>query len=160
MNFVDTLWAYVLVFLLAAAPFFEAYGVIPLALIAGLSPIPVIILGLAGNIFTVYLVILFINKIKEWRKKKKGDDEEKAPTKRTIRAQKLWNKYGLPGLAMIGPLVVGSHLTAFMSLTFGGTKRKTAYWMTASIVIWSITFAILIHFGIDLLGFENRNYFD
>lgn len=158
MNVLDTLWAYVLVFIFAAVPFFEAYGVIPIAMIAGLSPVPVIILGLVGNIITVLIVIVFVNKIKEWRQKRKGD-EEKAPGKRAVRAQKLWKKYGLPGLAIIGPLFVGSHLTAFMSLTLGGTKKKTAYWMTASIVIWSLLFAVLVHFGIDLLGHGERNLF-
>ncbi|MFC0562509.1 small multi-drug export protein [Halalkalibacter alkalisediminis] len=160
MNVFDTLWMYVLVFILAALPFFEAYGVIPLAIIAGLAPVPVIILGLIGNIVTVLFVIVFANKIKEWRQKRKSG-EEKAPNKRTVRAQKLWKKYGLPGLAIIGPLFVGSHLTAFMCLTLGGAKKKTAYWMTASIVIWSVTFAVLVHFGIDLLGHnERQNLFD
>ncbi|MGO4886601.1 small multi-drug export protein [Anaerobacillus sp. MEB173] len=159
MNLLDTLWAYVLVFIFAAVPFFEAYGVIPIAMIAGLSPVPVIILGLVGNIVTVLFVIVFINKIKEWRQKEKSN-EEKAPGTRAVRAQKLWKKYGLPGLAIIGPLFVGSHLTAFMSLTLGGAKKKTAYWMTTSIVIWSLTFAVLVHFGIDLLGHGERNLFE
>lgn len=159
MDLVDTLWGYILVFLLAAAPFFEAYGVIPLAMIAGLSPMPVIILGLTGNIATVLLVIIFINKIKEWRQKKK-EGKEKAESKRGLRARKLWKKYGLPGLAIIGPLLVGSHLTAVMCLTFGGSKKNTAYWMIGSIVLWSLTFAILVHFGIDLVGYEERNFFE
>ncbi|MGM0845713.1 MAG: small multi-drug export protein [Bacillota bacterium] len=159
MDVVDTLWGYILVFLLAAAPFFEAYGVIPLAMIAGLSPVPVIILGLAGNILTVLLVIVFINKIKEWRRKRKNG-KENSESKRGLRAQKLWKKYGLPGLAIIGPLLVGSHLTALMSLTFGGSRKKTAYWMIGSIVLWSLTFAILVHFGIDILGHEERNFFE
>ncbi|WP_216831352.1 small multi-drug export protein [Alkalihalobacterium elongatum] len=162
MNLIDSLWVYVLVFIFAALPFFEAYGVIPIAMIAGLSPVPVIILGLVGNIVTVLLVVAFVNKIKEWRekRKKRKNEEDNSPNKRQQRAQKLWKKYGLPGLALIGPLIVGSHLTAFMSLTLGGAKKKTAYWMTASIVIWSFTFAILVHFGIDLLGHGERNLFD
>lgn len=159
-NMIETLWPYVLVFIFAALPFFEAYGVIPLAMLAGLSTVPVIILGLVGNILTVLLLIIFINKFKEWRQKRSKNKEEKSPTKRTIRAQNLWKKYGLPGLAIIGPLLVGSHLTALMSLTLGGTKKKTAYWMTASIILWSTTFAILFYFGIDLLGHKERNLFE
>lgn len=153
------LWAYILVFIFAAVPFFEAFAVIPIAIIAGLSSIPVIILGLAGNILTVLLLILFIDRIKEWRKKRKSGDEQKPESKRSMRAKKIWKKYGLPGLAFIGPLFVGSHLTAFMSLSFGGTKKTTIFWMVASITTWSITFAILIHFGIDLFGFADRGLF-
>lgn len=159
MGIFNTIWLYILVFIFAAVPFFEAYGVIPIGILAGLSPLPVIILGLVGNILTVLLVIVFIQKIKEWRNRKKAG-EEKGPGKRAQRAQRLWKKYGLPGLAFIGPLIVGSHLTAFMSLSLGGTKRRTFYWMTASIVVWSLTFAVLIHFGIDLLGHGDRNLFN
>lgn len=155
MNILEYLWAYVLVFILAAAPFFEGYGVTALAMIAGLSPLAVIIIAIVGNVATVLLLIAFVDKIKEWRKKRKGG-EEKEPGKRMVRAQNLWNKYGLPGLALIGPLVVGSHITAFVGLTLGGTKKKTAYWMIASIVIWCIVFALLVHFGIDFLGYADR----
>lgn len=154
-------WAYILVFILAAAPFFEAYGIIPLASIAGLSIVPVMVLGLVGNILTVLLVILFMNQIKNWRKKRKNNKEEKE-TKRSLRAQNLWNKYGLPGLAMLGPLLVGSHLTALASMSFGGTRKKTFLWMSASITTWSIVFTVLLFLGVDFLGLEDRaviNYF-
>lgn len=155
------LWAYILVFILAAVPFFEAYGVIPLASIAGLSVVPVIILGLVGNILTVLLVILFMNQIKNWRKKRKNNNDQEE-SKRSLRAQNLWRKYGLPGLAMLGPLLVGSHLTALASMSFGGTKRTTLLWMSASITTWSIVFTVLIFLGVDFLGLEDRsviNYF-
>ena len=152
MSLLDSIWAYVLVFSLAAAPFFEAYAVIPLAILAGLPTVPVMIVGLAGNILTILLLLLFIQKIKEWTTKKRKNDEQKAPSKRSLRAQKLWEKYGLPGLAFIGPLFVGSHLTAFMSVTLGGTKKGTLYWMIASITTWSVVFSIFAYFGVDLLG--------
>lgn len=159
MEFVELLWAYLVVFVLAAVPFFEGYGVIALAIIAGLPAVPSILIALFGNILTVLLLILFVNKIKEWRRKRKSEDEEKNPSKRALRAQSLWKKYGLPGLAFIGPLFVGSHLTAFMSLSFGGTKKKTSIWMVASIVVWGLVFAVLSHFGVDILGYEDKGFF-
>jgi len=159
MEFMELLWAYLVVFVLAAVPFFEGYGVIALAIIAGLPAVPSILIALFGNILTVLLLILFVNKIKEWRRKRKGEGEEKNPSKRALRAQSLWKKYGLPGLAFIGPLFVGSHLTAFMSLSFGGTKKKTSIWMVASIVVWGLVFAVLSHFGVDFLGYEDKSFF-
>lgn len=159
MGFIELLWAYILVFIFSAVPFFEAYAVIPVAIIAGLATFPVLVLGLGGNIITVLLVIVFINKIKQWQANRKKNKEEKSPSKRSLRAQKLWKKYGLPGLAMIGPLFVGSHLTAFMSISLGGTKKETAYWVIGTIVIWSAIFTVLAHLGIDFLGFQDRGIF-
>lgn len=155
MNVIDTIWPYLLVFVLAAVPFLEAFTVIPLAMIAGLSTLPVIIIALIGNIATVLLLIIFIEKIKEWRKKRKKD-EEKEEGKRAKRAKRLWSKYGLPGLALIGPFFVGSHLTTFMCLTLGGAKMRTAYWMMISIIFWAFLMTVLVYFGIDFLGFSER----
>ncbi|MDP5276338.1 small multi-drug export protein [Chengkuizengella axinellae] len=150
MNFFEILWPYLLVFIFSAIPLFEAYGVIPIAIVAGLSPIPVVIIGLTGNILTVILLILFIEKVKEWRNKVKKNKKQGVANKRSLRAEKLWKKYGLIGLTIIGPLLVGSHLASFMSLVFGGTKTKTLYWMIASITMWSLLFSILTYFGINI----------
>lgn len=158
MGIFDLLWAYIVIFVLAALPFFEAYGVIAVAILAGLPVIPVIVIGIIGNIVTVLLLILFINKFKEWRRKRKGDQGDKQPSKRMVRAQNLWKKYGLPGLSFVGPLIVGSHLTAFMGITLGGTRKMTSIWMVISITVWGIVFAVLAHLGIDFLGFQDQDF--
>jgi uncharacterized membrane protein len=157
MNFFTNLWAYILVFVLAATPFFEAIAIVPIAVLGGLSIIPVILLALIGNLLTVYMVIIYVDRIKKWRKKKKGEKVEKK-NKRKERAEKIWKKYGLPGLAIIGPFFVGSHLTALMSITLGGTKKGVAAWISASLVVWCIALAILAHLGFDFFNSSDRGF--
>jgi uncharacterized membrane protein len=149
MDFLEMLWAYIVVFLLAALPFFEAIAIIPISIIAGLSTVPVVIIALIGNLLTVYLVILFIEKIKAWRSRK-NEGKTKEPSKRSMRAQKIWIKYGLPGLVIVGPFFVGSHLTAFMSLLLGGTRKGVTLWITISLVIWCTAVAVFTHLGVDV----------
>ncbi|WP_456274793.1 small multi-drug export protein [Bacillus sp. AK031] len=156
MEFFELLWAYAVVFILAAIPLFEAFGVITLGILAGLPVLPVVLISLFGNILTVLLLILFIDKIREWRRKRKGEKPEKQQSKRAVRAQNLWKKYGLPGLSLIGPLFVGSHLTAFMCVTLGGQRKKATIWMVTSITVWGLVFAILAHYGVDFLGYEDK----
>lgn len=155
----EWLWAYALVFLLSAIPFFEAIIIIPVAIIAGLSTIPTLFIGLVGNMLTVLLVIYFIEQIKAWRNRKK-DPQAQGDNKRYRRAQSIWNKYGLPGLAFIGPLFVGSHLTAFVGLLLGGTKKGVTLWMTTSLVAWCIFTAAFAHYGIDIFNIGERGYFN
>lgn len=155
MGFFEMLWAYIIVFLLAAIPFIEAVVIIPIAILGGLSAVPVFIVALLGNYLTVLLIILFIDRIKQWRNKKRQADAEDKTEKRQKRAYKIWQKYGLPGLALIGPFFVGSHVTAFMSLIFGGTKQKVALWMAISLVAWGILFAVLGHLGVDYFNIDN-----
>lgn len=151
MNF-DLVWGYILVFLLAAVPFIESAILTPVAIIAGLSTVPVILLAIGGNLLTVYIVILFVDKARRWYQKDKEGEKSK---KRTQRAKKVWDKYGVAGLALIGPFFIGSHLSAFLSLVFGGTKKKVFVWMTSSIVLWSVGLAILAQFGVTLLNIEH-----
>ncbi|SHN30486.1 small multi-drug export protein [Gracilibacillus kekensis] len=150
MEFMDLIWAYLLVFLLAATPFVEAIYLTPIAVVGGLSPLPVLLLAIAGNLATVYLVIIFIEMIKQWRQKKKDESG-----KRAERAEKLWKKYGLIGLTLIGPFLIGSHLSAFLSLVFGGTKRNVTLWITISVAGWSILLTVLAAFGVDIFQIDN-----
>lgn len=150
------LLVYFLVFLLSALPLFEAYFVIPAGVLGGLNPLVSLAIGLAGNILTVLLAIVFIDQIKNWWARRKKHSE--APSKRSQRADRLFKKYGVPGLAILGPLFVGSHLTAILAVSLGGARKAVFVWVTASIVLWSILFTVLISFGIDLMGAGDRQF--
>jgi len=95
------------------------------------------------SIFTTF------QKVKGWiesRKKKDG----KGDSKRTERGKRIWNKYGMPGLALLGPIVIGTHIAAFIGLLFGASKVNTIIWMTISIGLWTLVFGIATAMGFDL----------
>lgn len=144
------LLAYLLVFALAATPFFEMIAVIPLAMVWGLHMIPVAILAFLGNIITVILVILMMNQIKNWLQKRREKSGKEATSKRQTRAHAIWRKYGLFGLTFLAPLLIGSHLGAMMAMSFGGTKKQTSIYMTVSLLLWCFVTAIATYFGIEL----------
>ncbi|MED0757693.1 small multi-drug export protein [Aneurinibacillus thermoaerophilus] len=66
----SNLWIYLLVFVLAATPMFEVFTVVPLGILAGLPSFPVSIVAFLGNALTVFLLIVFIERLKLWWKKK------------------------------------------------------------------------------------------
>ncbi|VEF47367.1 putative small multidrug efflux protein [Bacillus freudenreichii] len=142
------LWEYILVFLLAGVPWIEVAAAIPIAIIRGLQPIPVIILGFAGNLLTTLLVIFLFEPIKNFLFKKRGEPEDGG--KREARAKRIWNKYGLPGLALLGPILIGIHIAAFIGLTLGAAKNWTILWMTISLLIWSIVFGAAAYYGVEV----------
>ncbi|WP_026688966.1 small multi-drug export protein [Alteribacter aurantiacus] len=146
-----TFIAYVVVFLLAATPFFEMIAVIPLGVAAGLHIVPVTVLALLGNVVTVLLVILLINHIQAWQKRRREAKGKNKESKREGRAKKVWNRFGLPGLAVAGPFFIGSHLAALMGMSFGGTKKRMATWMVGSLTVWCLITAVASYIGIDLL---------
>ncbi len=156
--------SYLLVFILAAIPLFELVAVIPLAVIGGLSPVLTAILAFLGNALTVVLLIVFVDHIKKWmskRKQKRNQDEiQEEPiaaeaetesmeeSKKGKRAKKLFDKYGLPGLTIIGPFFVGSHISAFMGMSFGSKRKMVTRWMMTSLVLWTIIMGVASNYGV------------
>lgn len=42
-----------------------------------------------------------------------------------MKARELYGKYGVPGLALIAPLIASDHITAFSSLAIGVNKKES-----------------------------------
>ncbi|WP_240377921.1 small multi-drug export protein [Bacillus piscicola] len=155
--------SYLFVFVLAAIPLFELVAVIPLAIIGGLSPLPTAILAFLGNALTVILLIVFVDHVKKWKRKRQrkrieeidleeGIEEdweaEKEESKKGKRARALFDKYGLPGLTIIGPFFVGSHISAFMGMSFGSKRKMVTSWMMVSLLLWTVVTAVASRYGV------------
>ena len=139
----DIVWGYVLVFILAALPFFEVVGVVPLGILSGLHPVTTAVIGFVGNFLTVLLLIVFVDRFKAWWLKRKEEKHDEKGEKKQLKARKVWERYGLPGLALIGPFIIGSHLAAFMCMSFGTKRKQVAMWMTVSLIMWTVLAASL-----------------
>lgn len=147
-------WDLLAAFVLAATPWIELLVVIPLGLAWGLPPIPLAIVVAVGNLATVLPVIWLYDKWRQWRQQRKQlIDSEPGTSRRWERAQRIWNRYGLPGLALAAPLVTGVHLAAVIALVAGSPRRPVTYWMTSAIVLWTIGTTV-----VSLLGIEAFHY--
>ena len=124
-------------FLAAAIPLLEIALVVPLGIIRGLSPFWVMLLGFTGNMLTVILLILGFQRVKEYFAKRKGKPSL-TESKRSQGAKKLWHNYGLPGLALLGPILIGTHIAAFIGMSLGAEKGWTMLWLTISIALWTL----------------------
>lgn len=151
VSFLLEVWEYILVFIFAAIPWFEIALIIPLAIISGLNPVLVALVAFLGNLATVYLLVIFFEKFKAWREKKRKVDEP-SKSKKGKRAYKIWNRYGLPGLSFLGPIVIGSHIAAFIGLILGANKKSTIIWQTMSLAVWTLIFVVVTYFGLDFLN--------
>ncbi|OLN22192.1 DNA-binding protein [Domibacillus antri] len=142
------LMEYALVFIAAAIPWMEIALVIPVGIVRGLSPFWVMFLGFTGNMLTVLMLIVGYQKVEEWVKKQL-DKTGKTQLKQTERARTIMNKYGLPGLALLGPVFIGTHIAAFIGLSFGASKQWTTIWLAISIGLWTLIFGIGTMLGFD-----------
>ena len=146
-------WEYITVFLLAAIPWIEVVIVIPLGIAGGLSPVAVVILAFTGNLLTILMIIVLYDKWTAWRERRR---ERKGITKQVSkkreRAKQIWERYGLPGLAIVGPFFIGTHLTAVMGMAFGSRKSFVTFWMTFSLLVWTVGLTAASYYGLDYLN--------
>lgn len=147
------IYEYFLVFLGAAIPWLEIALVIPLGIIWGLSPFWVMVLAFVGNMVTVLALIIGFDRFQIWYNKRQ-EAKGKTVSKKNERAKRIWNKYGLPGLAMLGPILIGTHIAAFIGMTLGATKKNTTLWLSISIGVWTLVFGILTALGFDFFTKE------
>lgn len=143
--------AYAIIFLLGATPFFEVVGVIPIGVAAGLPALPVAILAFLGNILTLWLLILLMDRVKRWLQRRQEKKGKEVSEKKQKRAEEIWKKYGLPGLTFVSPFLIGSHLGVILAMSFGGTRKQIMFWITVSVIFWAVVMGIISYFGFDLL---------
>lgn len=184
----NTLLAYLTVFVAAAIPWLEVLLVVPAGIIAGLPALPTAVVGAAGNAASLVPLVIGGDRLRSWWRARRGpraqdpvaerewgtglhpdgvrrpddrghadqDDhadhhDHEPPGGRGGRARRLYERYGLPGLALLGPLVTGVHVAALVALAAGSPRRPTLGWLLGGVVLWSAVAASATVFGLDAL---------
>jgi uncharacterized membrane protein len=70
---------------------------------------------------------------------------------RSRRAKRMAERYGLPGLAILGPLLTGIHVAAVAALAVGAERRRTLVWLSGGVVVWAAIAAAATVLGLDAL---------
>ncbi|CAB4544756.1 MAG: hypothetical protein F2536_02670 [Actinobacteria bacterium] len=147
------------IFIAGAIPWFEAIAVIPSGIIFGLDPILTVIAAVSGNAITIFVFAYAGSQIRQWlisRREAKGKVGE---SKRFAKAQAAFDKYGIYGMALLGPILIGTQFAAAISVAAGVKPFKSASLVTAGMVIWSVLIAwVLVAIGVDQwLEIQNSN---
>ena len=140
------------VFLGGAVPWLEAVAVIPAGLLFGLPTVWVVLLAVIGNLLTVWVAAYFgADMRRRWqlRRQRNGKGEI---SKRGGRALKVARRWGLPGLAILGPLGIGTQLAAVAAIGLGFPARRTFLWVGAATIGWSAVITVLAIQGFALAG--------
>lgn len=155
------LLAYLAVFVGAAIPWLEVLLVVPAGILAGLPALPVAVVAAAGNILTLIPVIVAGDRLRAWWRRRRRriaqlpDPDEPAtevgPSLRAGRAQRLFDRYGLPGLALLGPVLTGIHVAAVAAVAAGAQRRPALWWLSGGVVLWALVAALLTVLGIEAL---------
>ncbi|AXY43662.1 hypothetical protein GCM10011403_15330 [Pseudohongiella nitratireducens] len=147
----NELMLYLGVFIGAATPVLEVWLAVPLGVLAGLPWLPAALVGFAGNLITLLPVIYAGEKIKSWikrwRKKAPSEGVDDVADEKS-RKRVIFERFGVPGLAFLGPFLIGVHAASAFAIASGANRRNVVIWFSASILICSLVFAILANLGL------------
>lgn len=141
-----------------AVPWLEAVVVIPAGILLGLPPLAVVVAAVVGNLSTVALAAFAGERLRTYfsaLRRSAADgaaDGGSARGGRSARAARVMDRYGLPGLAILGPLGIGTQLSAALAVSLGVSGRRAFAWVGAATVGWSVVAALLVVWGVGAAG--------
>lgn len=149
------------VFLGGAIPWLEAIIVVPLGILAGGPPALVALAGVTGNLLTVAAAAWFGERIRDWirvrsaeQRVARGEPREgsEAGQKRQQRIERVMTRWGMPGLAILGPLGLGTQISVVAAVAAGVRTRVSFAWIAGGTIVWSAVAAVLTAYGVSFLG--------
>ncbi|MDS1271234.1 hypothetical protein RIF23_13105 [Lipingzhangella sp. LS1_29] len=85
------------------------------------------------------------------------DDAENGAAERSSsgswqRAQRIAQRWGVPALAALGPIGLGTQLSALVGISLGLSARKSFLWIGTATVLWAIVAAWATLAGVSIAG--------
>lgn len=128
---------------------FEIYAAIPAGFAFGLSPWVIFFAALGGGIIGVYVAAFLGEKIEKFIsgfRKPKTTAKKKKPTL----AHKLWEKYGIVGLGVLGTFTVGAPVSIAVGVGFNVNMHKLATWCCVGVLARCVIFTTIGFWGAKL----------
>lgn len=135
------------VMLVAAIPFVDSYFGSVIGVLAGLNPVVAIAAAIVGNVIAMLIFVFAAHRVRS------GVVSGKAPAEESARRQKVrswFDKYGVAGVSLVGPVILPSQFTSAAMVSFGASKNAVILWQVIAITIWGVVFGTLATVGITL----------
>jgi membrane protein YqaA with SNARE-associated domain len=126
---------------------FEIYAAIPAGYAMGLSPWIILLTSVTGGLVGVFVAAFLGDKIKALIYKNKTPKTEKSKTGLVYR---IWEKYGLIGLGLIGTFAVGAPVSIAVGVGFNANLHKLLFWCCIGVIARCIVFTYVGYHGAKL----------
>lgn len=119
---------------------------VPVGFILNMHPILVCTMTILGASLGVLLIYLIGSKLKRRILSLSGKSNKKQQ-----KINKIFDRYGVPGLGMLATLVVGPALTMALGLTIVKNGKNLLLWTNIGIVVWSVLLTLIGQVGVNIL---------
>jgi uncharacterized membrane protein len=150
-----------------AIPFIEGEGGVAIGIIGGIHPVVAAVAAVIGNFLCVAALVLLSSGARDavvTRQRAKAAARAGAPAggetvlmtapaegredtrkaARRAKFQRAYERYGVPGVSLLGPLLLPTHFTATMLAASGVGKTRILVWQAVAIIAWTSLTALVI----------------
>lgn len=150
-----------IVALAGAVPFVEGEGAVSIGIIGGIAPVIAAIAAMVGNFLCVMVLVLassgaraaVVNRSRAKQVALAGggtatETERVADagrgSARREKFQRAFERYGVPGVSLLGPLLLPTQFTATMLAASGIGKARILFWQALAIIGWTTIVAVIV----------------
>lgn len=128
----------------------ELWVAIPTGIALKLDPVLTGLTAAAGAMTGAVLTLLVGGRVRSWlarRHHKTGGSTKRG------RLYRIWERYGVVGLGLLAPLLVGVPIGTAIGVALGAPARRLLLWIIAGVALWSAILALASALG--LAGIES-----
>lgn len=141
MEFIEQ-WGLLGVFIAGAIPWLEAIAIVPVGIFLGLNPLATVVAAVTGNAITIALFAYSASNIRERIIARRVSKGKSADSPKLEKALKAFDKYGIYGLAVLGPILLGTQFAAVAAVVAGIKPARASILIIASTLVWAALIAI------------------
>jgi len=150
-----------------AIPFIEGEGAATIGIIGGIPPVVAVVAAIIGNFVCVAVLVVLSSRTRTaviGRRRSRARLRETVPagapgasaegdgldatsspvSPRTAKFQRAFERYGVPGVSLLGPLLLPTQFTATMLAAAGVGKARILIWQAVAIIGWTTAVALII----------------
>ncbi|QCQ17635.1 small multidrug efflux protein [Microbacterium sp. RG1] len=136
-----------IVALAGAVPFVEGEGATVIGIVGGIHPIVAAVAAAVGNFVCVAIVVLVGAGVRSAVTSGRvatagGQVPETSP--RREKFQRAFVRYGVPGVSLLGPLLLPTQLTSAMLAGAGVAKGRILVWQAIAITMWAAIATLIV----------------
>jgi hypothetical protein len=130
---------------------FEFWLAIPTGFALGLDPLRVGLATGVGGTLDVVAIVLLGDRFRAWLVKRfRLDRKAGAASTARARLMAIWERFGVVGLGLLAPLLVGAPIGAVIGLSLGAPSGRLMIFSSVGVLLWTAILTALGAAGIRL----------
>ncbi|MFI6428123.1 small multidrug efflux protein [Promicromonospora sp. NPDC050880] len=149
--------------LAGAIPFVEGEGGAAIGVLGGIHPVVAAVSAVVGNFVTVAALVLLGSGARDAVVTRRArsratvaagggsaggtnaaEPRDERSAARRAKFQRAYERYGVPGVSLLGPLLLPTHFTATMLAASGVGRTRILVWQAVAIIGWTTVTTLVV----------------